>query len=198
MGPIIGIILTVIWLYFLRVFHKSELPAWRFIWGSCGLFLLMMIFVRPYITQPLAQAVAAIAGAFGKVTGLFSSYFKYGVIFVDAEEGAISLLIDFECSGVLEIMAYLSLLIFFEAYTKYERVVVSVVGVAYIMIANAIRIIVICSIVYVWGVPAYTIAHTYVGRIVFYALSVLLYFFVFTKTQIVRQKVGGFTYGANK
>lgn len=198
MSYVIGIVLTIIWLYFLRVFYKSELPAWRFIWGSCGLFILLMIFVRPHLTQPLAQVVAAIAGAFGKVTGLFSSYFKYGVIFVDAKEGAISLLIDFECSGILEIMAYLSLLIFFEVYTRYERVVVGVVGVAYIILANALRIIVICTIIYIWGINAYTVAHTYVGRLVFYALSVLLYFFVFTKTQIVRQKVGGFTYGANK
>lgn len=198
MSYVIGIVLTFIWLYFLRVFYKSELPAWRFIWGSCGLFILLMIFIRPYLTQPLAQVVAAIAGAFGKVTGLFSSYFKYGVIFVDAKEGAISLLIDFECSGILEIMAYLSLLIFFEVYTRYERVVVGVIGVAYIILANALRLIVICTIIYIWGINAYTVAHTYVGRLVFYALSVLLYFFVFTKTQIVRQKVGGFTYGANK
>lgn len=198
MKLVAGVILTVIWLYFLRVFRKSELPAWHFLWGSCGLFILLMIFVRPYFTQPLAQVVAVVAGAFGKVTGLFSAYFKYGVLFVDSKAGAISLLIDFECSGILEIMAFLSLLIFFRAYTRYERVVVSIIGIIYIVLANALRIIVICSIIYVWGMQAYTVAHTYIGRLVFYGLSVLLYFYVFTKTQIVRQKVGGFTYGNNK
>lgn len=198
MKLVAGVILTVIWLYFLRVFRKSELPAWHFLWGSCGLFILLMIFVRPYFTQPLAQVVAVVAGAFGKVTGLFSAYFKYGVLFVDSKAGAISLLIDFECSGILEIMAFLSLLIFFRAYTRYERVVVSIIGIIYIILANALRIIVICSIIYVWGMQAYTVAHTYIGRLVFYGLSVLLYFYVFTKTQIVRQKVGGFTYGNNK
>ena len=198
MKLVAGVILTVIWLYFLRVFRKSELPAWHFLWGSCGLFILLMIFVRPYFTQPLAQVVAVVAGAFGKVIGLFSAYFKYGVLFVDSKAGAISLLIDFECSGILEIMAFLSLLIFFRAYTRYERVVVSIIGIIYIILANALRIIVICSIIYVWGMQAYTVAHTYIGRLVFYGLSVLLYFYVFTKTQIVRQKVGGFTYGNNK
>ena len=44
---------------------------------------------------------------------MFQSYFKYGVIFVNSRAGAISLLIDFECSGILEIMAFVALLAFF-------------------------------------------------------------------------------------
>lgn len=198
MSPILGIVLVIIWLYFLRVFHKSKLPAWHFIWGSCGLFILMMIFVRPYFTQPLAQIVAAVAGSFGRLTGLFTSYFKYGVIFIDSEAGAISLLIDFECSGILEIMAFVSLLAFFRVYTGYERILIGVVGTIYIILANAFRIISICLIIYFFGVSAYNIAHTIIGRIIFYGLSVMLYFLVFTKTQIVRQKVGGFHYDMDK
>ena len=77
MTPIFALIIVVVWLYVLRVTRKSELPAWRFIWGSCGLFVLMMVFVRPYCMQPLAQFVAVIAGGFGKLTGMFSAYFKY-------------------------------------------------------------------------------------------------------------------------
>ncbi|MBS5665522.1 MAG: exosortase family protein XrtG [Roseburia sp.] len=193
MTPILGWIIFAVWLYVLWVTRRSELPAWHFIWGSCGLFVLLMIFLRPYCTQPLAQVVAALAGGFGKLTGMFQSYFKYGVIFVNTRAGAISLLIDFECSGILEIMAFVALLAFFRAYTVYERVVVGILGTFYIILANALRIIAICVIIYVFGMPSY-----YVARILFYALSVLLYFFVFTKTQIIRQKVGGFTYGTDK
>lgn len=198
MTPVLGLIILIVWLYILRVTRKSELPAWRFIWGSCGLFVIMMIFIRPYLTQPLAQVVAALAGGFGKLTGMFDSYFKYGVIFVDSKAGAISLLIDFECSGILEIMAFVSLLAFFRAYTIYERVVVGILGIFYIILANALRIISICVIIYFRGMQAYYIAHTFVGRIIFYGLSVFLYFIVFTRTQIIRQKVGGFTYGTDK
>ena len=106
MTPILGWIIFAVWLYVLWVTRRSELPAWHFICGSCGLFVLMMIFLRPYCTQPLAQVVAALAGGFGKLTGMFQSYFKYGVIFVNTRAGAISLLIDFECSGILEIIYY--------------------------------------------------------------------------------------------
>ena len=198
MTPILGLIAFVVWIYILRVIHKGQLPAWEFVWGSCGIFVFMILFIRPYCTQPLAQTVAAIAGCFGKITGMFTSYFKYGVIFVNSDAGAITLQIDFECSGILEIMAYLSLLLFFRAYTKYERGILSVLGTAYIILANALRIIAICVIIHYFGMYAYYVAHTFIGRILFYGLSILLYFFVFTKTQIIRQKVGGFSYGMDK
>ena len=91
-----------------------------------------------------------------------------------------------------------SLLAFFQAYSRYERIAVGVIGTVYIILANAIRITVIGVIIYYKGMSAYYMAHTFVGRIVFYGLSIMLYFIVFTKAQIVRQKVGGFSYGTNK
>lgn len=198
MKNIIGFVLIGVWIYIYYLMHKAQLKAWKYFWGACGLFFIMMVWVRPIMTQPLAEVVAAVAGVFGDITGMYTAFFKYGVLFVNAADGAITLQIDFECSGILEIMAYLALLVFFEAYKIFERIIVSVVGIFYIILANALRIAVICTIIYFNGIGAYHIAHTIVGRLVFYALTVILYFFVFTKAQIIRQKVGGFAYGHDK
>ena len=198
MSLALGLFFAIIWLYVLHVMKRANLKAWRFFWGSCGLFILMMIYVRPYFTEPLAKVVASVSGVFGELTGMYSSYFKYGVIFVDSVSGAISLMIDFECSGILEIMAFLALLTFFDVFSVYERILVGVIGICYIILANAFRIFVICTVIYFNGISAYSFAHTIVGRIIFYGMSVILYFVVFTKGQIGRQKVGGFTYGVNK
>ena len=116
-------------------------------------------------------------------------------MFVNAAQGAITLQIDFECSGIIEIMAFLSLLCFFRVYKIRERIVVGILGTLYITVANALRIIVISEMIYYFGLDVYYIAHTIIGRFVFYALSILLYFYVFTKPQIVRMKLGKFTYG---
>lgn len=191
----LGIIIIAVWLYILSVFKRCRLSFWHFIWGSFGLFIFMMIYLRPVLTMPLAQVVAAVSGLFGSITGMFSSYFKYGIILIDTMNGSISLIIDFECSGILEIMAFLSLLVFFDVYRPMEKLAVGVAGTLYIILANALRIIVICTIIHFFGVSAYHVAHTFIGRIVFYVLSVLLYFFVFTKTQVIRQRLGGFNYG---
>ena len=56
--------------------------------------------------------------------------------------------------------------------------------------ANIIRLFVIGTTIYYFGNDAYYIAHTIVGRIIFYALSVILYYYIFTKSQIVKQKIG--------
>ena len=94
-------------------------------------------------------------------------------------------------------MLFRSLLIFYRVYTVYERFCVGVLGVIAMVLANALRITIICLMIYFGGIDTYFIAHTYVGRLVFYALSVVIYFYVFTKPQIIKQKVGSFRYDSH-
>ncbi|MDD6194112.1 MAG: exosortase family protein XrtG [Lachnospiraceae bacterium] len=194
---IIVIALIMAWCYLLWATHRAKLQFWNFLVGSMGLFIILMLLVRPVMTEPLARAVAALAGLFGELTDTFVPYFKYGILFVESTKGALTLQIDFECSGIIEIMAFLSLLVFYRVYSIWERVVVGVAGTLYIMIANALRIIVICEMIHYMGTDVYYMAHTIVGRIVFYALSIVLYFYVFTKPQIIRMKIGKFNYGSH-
>ena len=196
-GIIITIVLVLVWLYVLHLLKKSELSFWRFLVGSAGLFIFGMVWIRPLLTQPLAQVVAAISGIVGQLTGFYSTYFKYGVIFVNTVANeTMTLVIDFECSGILEIMAFISLLAFFKSYTNLEKVIVGALGTVYMIFANALRITVICLMIHFGGTKLYYVAHTFVGRIIFYVLTVAMYFYVFTRTQVLRQKVGGgFKYG---
>ena len=66
------------------------------------------------------------------------------------------------------------------------------------MLANAFRILVICFAVCIFGPGAYYVVHAIVGRILFYILSIYLYFYIFTKPQVVRMKVGSFVYAHPK
>lgn len=192
---LICIFVTALWIYLLYVLKRAKLYFWRFIAGSVGLFAFMMILARPVLTQPLAKAVASVSGLLGDFTDAFSIYTKYGVIFVESGTGAITLQIDFECSGMIEITAFVSLLAFFTVYTVKERILVGAAGTLYILLANSARVAVICLIIHFFGSGAYYIAHTVIGRLVFYAFSVLLYFYAFTKPQIIRMKIGKFKYG---
>ena len=194
---IAGLIGLLIWLFILHILNKSKLNFWHFLIGSAGAFILMLVFLEPVLTQPLARIVALLASLPGKIADMYSAHYKSGVIFVESSVGAISLKIDFECSGIIEIIAYLSLLIFYRVYTVYERFCVGVLGVIAMVLANALRITIICLMIYFGGIDTYFIAHTYVGRLVFYALSVVIYFYVFTKPQIIKQKVGSFRYDSH-
>lgn len=187
--------LAVVWWYLLRVMDRAELNFWHFVLGSCGLFIFLIVLVQPILTKPLGQMVAAIAGLFGTLTHTFAAYFRYSVLFIQTVEGAMTLQIDFECSGIIEILAFISLLAFFRVYTRNQRVVIGVLGTLGIILANVLRIIVICEIIYFGGPKVYYVSHSLVGRFIFYGLSILLYFYVFTKPQIVSMKVGSFKYG---
>lgn len=68
MNPIIVIAIIIIWLYILSVTKRAKLHAWSFMWGSLGLFVIMMMTVQPLLTMPLARCVAAMAGIVGDIT----------------------------------------------------------------------------------------------------------------------------------
>ena len=77
MNPIIVIAIIIIWLYILSVTKRAKLHAWSFMWGSLGLFVIMMMTVQPLLTMPLARCVAAMAGIVGDITGAFTAYKQF-------------------------------------------------------------------------------------------------------------------------
>lgn len=198
MMNIVFIIVLVLWIYMLTVLKRGKLDFWYFIVGSVGLFVFMLIKVEPIVLEPLQKSVSAVAGMLGDMTGIYEGYFNKNIVFIETGNAHISMYIDYECSGIVEILAFMSLLWFFPMYHTYEKAVLSIVGPAIIFAANIFRIFTICMIVHVFGGGSYFVAHSIIGRLVFYACTVLLYFFVFTKSQIIRQKVGGFKYDTDK
>lgn len=195
MSPILIIVLVAAWIYLLWVLSRAGLPFWHFLLGSMGSFAILMIILQPVLTMPLARAVSALAGVVGSLTGTFEAYFKYGIIFIHMPVGSLTLRVDFECSGIIEILAFNCLLAFFPVYKTHEKLIVGLLGTAYIMVCNALRIVLICLASHFWGIEVYFLMHTFVGRLFFYGLSIVLYFYVFTKPQVIRMKVGNFSYG---
>lgn len=193
-GLLVKIILFLAWVYLMSVLYRTNLKFWFFLVGACGFFLVAMTFVRPVLTMPLARAVAALSGIVGDLTGTYEAFYKYGVIFISSKMGSISVRIDLECSGIIEISAFLSMLAFFRVYTVPERIYVGILGTVYTIVANAMRLTVICLMIHFLGTDYYYLAHTIIGRLFFYVLQVILYFFVFTKSQVVRTVVGSFGY----
>lgn len=188
------IIVFLIWLYLLSVCKRAKVNSLRFFLGSIGTFLIGIIFIKPYAVIFLNYILTSFVGIFGNATGLFKTLYSMSAIFVNTDIGGLLLQIDVECSGIIEIIAFISLILFFDVYNIYEKLVYSMIGVFYIIIANAIRIITISLIVYCFGYDSYNIAHSYIGRILFYLLSISMYFYVFTKPQINSMKVGNFNY----
>lgn len=191
---ILLIILFVIWVYSLTIFKRKKLEFFYFLIGSIGTFLFSFITFREIMTDVLTRLTCYLTGLIGNALGFFKSYTAHAILFVENNDGPISLFVDFECAGVIEILVFISLIWFFAVYNVKEKLIVSVLGTIWIMLANIIRLFSICLIINQFGNESYYLAHTIVGRIIFYALSIAMYFYVFTRAQIRKQRVGEFGY----
>ena len=193
----LGLKITIflIWVYLLTVLRRAKLHFFKFVLGSVGLFFWLMIFIQPFILRPLSMAVTAVAGVLGDFFNIFDSYYQYLMFFIPKGTTSISLIIDYECSGVVEIMAFSSLLWFFPLYNTIEKLVICSIGIVMIFLANVLRLFFICTLIYFYGNEIFYFAHTLFGRLIFYTFSVILYFNVFTRPHVIRQKVGVFAYG---
>lgn len=189
------LLLMVTWIYLLSVFHRGKLEFFKFLFGSVGTFFIIFNFV-PYIKQPIISFFTYLLGLIGNFTNLFEGYAQYGMFFINHNDTVMSLYIDLECSGLIEIMVFLSLIAFFPVYNWKEKIKVGVTGCVFIYLFNFIRIISIILLIYQFGSPMYAFAHSIVGRLIFYVCIVILYFYIFTKAQISKQKIGKFDYDA--
>lgn len=189
----ISIILFIIWFYILSVFKRVKQDFFFFMFGSVGAFLFLFAYVMPVIQKPVITMVTYIAGNIGELTHTFSYSTEYGIITLSEKGFPVNMYLNMECSGIIEIITYFSMICFYPAYRVVERVILCLSGIAFITFANVIRIVSIGILVNT-GVTSFYTAHVIIGRFIFYTLMIIMYFYVFTKRQIVKQKVGEFNY----
>lgn len=187
------IFFLILWIYLLSIFKRNGLGFYYFLFGSVGTFVFLLIGFLDKLIEPLSQLVAYLVGLFNKIIPGIQTFSQHKLIFLETDI-PISLYIDFECSGILEIFAFISLVCFFASYNLLNKIAIVFSGTVYIIFANVLRILSIILIINTFGSEYYYIAHTIIGRLVFYILTITLYFKIFTKHQIVNQKVGNFNY----
>ena len=174
---------AIIWLYMLSVVNRAHLNAIHFWLGSIGLFLLMAFSARAYFVWLLSAVVTQITGWWGDLTGLYTSSYINGMISIKNAHGLVLLFVDYECSGIIETIAYLSLLWFYPMYNRAQKVKLTFTGAGWILLANVFRLSLIASILYYAGSGAFFLVHSVLGRIIFYVLVIILYYNVFTRVQ---------------
>lgn len=184
MNPLL-IIGTVIWLYVLTVLKRTQLMAYFFIIGSVGLFFILITLSNPYWVWFFTHMVIQGVKGFGLLTGMCTVMSKYGAVhIVSGDLSSLLMTIDYECSGIIETSAFAALVLFFPAYSKKERLFYVVLGTLWIYLANVIRLIIVVIIVHYFGYSAFFLAHTIIGRLVFYGLVIALYYNIFTYSQL--------------
>lgn len=100
--------------------------------------------------------------------------------------------IGLECSAILEMSAAFGLVMFYPAFSLVRRVALAVTGLVATYVINIGRILLIVAIINAMGTGWVFAAHAVFGRLFFFALTVILYWFLLTRPTIgfTRKRVG--------
>lgn len=176
----------IIWIYMLSVLKRAKLTAFSFIVGSVGMFFILMAVSTPYwiwfFTHAVINGVSLLSG----VTHMATTYVKYGLVYINNNLNPVMMTIDYEYSGIIETTAFASLLAFYPMYSRKEKVFYLILGLLWIYLSNVIRLMIVIIMVHVGGASMFYLAHTIIGRIVFYILVIALYYNVFTYSRLSR------------
>jgi exosortase family protein XrtG len=186
-------VLLALWILLLLLFRKLNIYFFVFLVGSVGLFCFSMYFGIDNLEKYLEYGVTYGVYLVGKITGFCTAYPEYSMITVYYNSQALSFFVDYECSGLIEMLIYICLLLFYPLYSYTMRAIYAIMGAIYIFLANIVRVFVICTIARFLGPSMFFISHTVIARIMFFIFMVVLYYTVFTKPHILRQKVGDLT-----
>lgn len=182
--------IVMVWGFAILMFRNSKMHFFKFLAGSVGVFTISIIFFLPYLDKILNALITNALIIIEQYTDIFKVFRGNSIISVDTADGIISMIINYECSGVIEMLVFTSLALFFPFGGITRKSASIIMGNIYLYIANIIRIIFIVIILKIFGASSYYIAHTLLARILFFVFSVVLYYFVFTSTQLKYQKVG--------
>ncbi|WP_220739391.1 exosortase family protein XrtG [Leuconostoc miyukkimchii] len=177
----------IIWVYGLSVLKRAKTDAFYFLFGSIGLFIILIMVSKPYGVWLFSSIVTWGVGLIGKLTGLFTTLYSSHIIQVIANHRTSILLVDYECSGIIETTAFWGLIAFYPVYNGQKRFILGIIGMFWIFMANVIRLSVVAVIVYYFGDGSFYLAHSIIGRLIFYILAIILYYLVFTKGQLVNR-----------
>lgn len=174
---------------------KAKWAAMYSVIGSVGLFFILIYISNFSVTSFLMKTATFGTGIFGSITGFYDISLQYSLIQITSGADTINLFLTYECSAVIELGAFISLEVFYPFFqSAKERRHWLIIGVPYIFITNIIRLIITATIIHYLGINSLVWAHVIIGRIIFYVLTIILYYVAFTRVQVLNISVGKFTF----
>lgn len=164
--------------------------AWllAYVVGAVGFTLIFVYFARGSALESAFETAGAVGAHYiGNGLGIPTKVFFNApgtllVLIVYQKAGWTAVEVDIECSGLLESIVFIGLVLFFRGLPWVRKMWYISVGLMFTFIVNLLRIVVIVVMITHFGKGAIYLAHTVVGRAVFFALVINLYWYTFTRT----------------
>ena len=174
----------VVWVTLLLFFrsHRNWLPY--YVLGSVGLAFTLIGVGRTFFLEQFLQASTASSVHYlSVITGVETRLFPavpgaLMVLVIPQNLGWTVLNIGLESSGLLEIGVLTGMMGFYPGRTLLRRLITISIGVVATFVANVVRVSFIVASLHWGGKDLLLISHTVGGRLIFFAIVVLIFWFV--------------------
>lgn len=180
-------LLFVVWVGLVVFLRYYRVWLFYFLVGTVGCAYWLVLGARnvwnfePMLAQSVASAVHLLAGMLNVPTVTFSGAPGVLLVLVVAQDiGWTVLQVGVESSGLLEMSTLLSLLAFYPGVPLRQKAFTLFAGLLATWFANVIRLLLIVAILNHFGKEALILAHTYLGKLVFFAFTVIIYWLLIT------------------
>jgi len=177
--------LLVIWAGGVIFFRVNKIWVFYFLWGAIGFTVLAAFMLQGTIIETTLSRTAI------KVITYFNAVMKIPVMpFADVGtmlmtgtlmSGYTSLEIGTECSGLLEGAVFWGLTMFYPVFDLKKKIETLIIGSILIYFVNLLRVQLIVTAIFLGGRNTIFVAHTILGRGVFFLMMIVLYWFFFTR-----------------
>jgi len=188
---------AVIWAVLVVYLRVRRLWLPYYVLATVGFSLLFLTAARGTVVEQSLESLTAghahtVSGYLGIPTLVFRN--APGTLLVLVVVGRVGwtiIEVGIECSGLLELAAFAALLIFYPGLGGLRRFGLMAAGLAATYVINIVRLLVIITFLHLGGKNTIFLAHTVIGRGVFFVLVVAVYWFVFTRAALktVRERV---------
>ncbi len=192
-------VLVAAWALAVLFFRLNRIWLPFYIIGSVGLAFIVIFIGRATAIEPLLQT--AVAAAVHGVSGLFSiptQTFEAApgallVLVVSQDIGWTMLQVTIESSGLLESGVIAGMLLFYPGWGWRVRLLYTAGALLLTFGANVVRLMIIVATLHSAGKDSLLVSHTIIGRAVFFALVVAIYWYLMTRPtlRLVRRKIEG-------
>lgn len=184
---------SLFWLAGAIILRRHRIWIFYYVWGAVGFtFLLILLlrgsFVEYQVERLTGMVLHQILSYLGIQTFIFDKAPGTILVLIEVENSWTTIDIDIESSGLLECCIYLGLVLFYPPYSRARKALFSLAGVAAIYSINLLRLIVIITVIDWGGRDMIFIAHTLLGRLVFFVLIIALYWHIFTRPSLIKAR----------
>lgn len=185
--------ICLIWLVITIFFYQQRIWVFYYMWGAVGLTCVLVLllsgsFVEYWLEQQTSIILHHVLGYFDIITYVFDKTPGTLLVLMKMDNNWTTLDIDIENSGILEMCIGSGLILFYPVYSRVKKVFVTIAGLGAVYVFNLVRLVVVIFTIHTWGRNMNFIAHTLVGRLLFFVLVIALYWQILTRPTLKRIK----------